>query len=297
VRRWVMVAVVGALAAIGAAAAVRVIDPDAVANERPARPAASTPPLAARPDAAPHRARRPRPWHPSVKPVPILMYHVIGVPRPGAPYPGLFVAPALFREQVASLRRHGFRAVTLDRVIAAWAGRATLPRHPVVLSFDDGYLGDATVARPVLARVRWPGVLNLIVSRMWSGNGARLTVGMVRSMVARGWEVDSHTITHRDLTTLAPGALEREVERSRTLLRRMFHVPVEGFCYPAGRYDAAVLRDVRHAGYRFATTELPGAATPRDDRLQLPRIRVSAGERPSQLDAVIGRALAAAHSR
>src|SRR5437660_1375628 len=271
-----VLAVVLSVAAViaAAAAAGRRLDADAVAQDHGARPPAEAS-IQRHPATVGARVRAiPR----SRAGVPILMYHVIGVPRPGAPYPQLFVSPSLFRAQIAWLHRHGFTAVTLDRVVAAWAGRATLPAHPVVLSFDDGYLGDATVARPVLARLHWPGVLNLIVSRMRPGDGAGLTRRMVRSMVARGWEVDSHTITHPDLTTLAPGALLREVARSRVLLRRMFRVPVDGFCYPAGQYDAAVLRDVRHAGYRFATTELPGAATPGDNRLLLPRIRVSGGE-------------------
>jgi len=293
--RVVAIGVVLGLAAVAAAAAVVGLDPDAAAHER-----FEAQRVAARQSAPHHPQALARPAgrrRPSRQPVPILMYHVIGVPRPGAPYPQLFVSPSLFRAQIAWLHRHGFTAVTLDRVVAAWAGRATLPAHPVVLSFDDGYLGDATVARPVLARLHWPGVLNLIVSRMRPGDGAGLTRRMVRSMVARGWEVDSHTITHPDLTTLAPGALLREVARSRVLLRRMFRVPVDGFCYPAGQYDAAVLRDVRHAGYRFATTELPGAATPGDNRLLLPRIRVSGGEPPEELGAMVRSAVAAAHSR
>ena len=289
------IGVVLGIAAVAAAALVIGLDPDAAAHQRfeakrvaAGQSAPRHPKATARP--AGHR-------RPSRQPVPILMYHVIGVPPAGALFPELFVSPGLFRAQIAWLRQHGYTAVTLDRVIAAWAGRAALPRHPVVLSFDDGYVGDATVARPLLARLRWPGVLNLIVSRMRPGNAAGLTRGMVRAMIAGGWEVDSHTITHPDLTTLAPGARAREVERSRALLRRMFHVPVEGFCYPAGRYNGAVLRDVRHAGYRFATTELPGAAVPAGNRLLLPRIRVSGGESASQLGAVIEQALAADHSR
>ncbi len=291
----VAIGVVLGLAAVAAAAAVVGLDPDAAAHER-----FEAQRVAARQSAPHHPKALARPAgrrRPSRQPVPILMYHVIGGPQAGAPFPELFVSPSLFRTQIAWLRRHRFTAVTLDRVIAAWAGRAALPPHPVVLSFDDGYLGDATVARPLLAGLHWPGVLNLIVSRMRTGNPAGLTRGMVRAMIARGWEVDSHTITHPDLTTLSPGALAREVEQSRRVLRRMFHVPVEGFCYPAGRYDEAVLRDVRQAGYRFATTELPGAAVPAGNRLLLPRIRVSAGESASQLGAMIEQALAAAHSR
>ncbi|MCW2993502.1 MAG: polysaccharide deacetylase family protein, partial [Conexibacter sp.] len=60
-------------------------------------------------------------------PVPILMYHVIAPPPPGAKYPNLWVAPAELREQVAALARAGFHGVTLDAVLDGWAGKDTLP--------------------------------------------------------------------------------------------------------------------------------------------------------------------------
>jgi peptidoglycan/xylan/chitin deacetylase (PgdA/CDA1 family) len=60
-------------------------------------------------------------------------------------------------------------------------------------------------------------------------------------MISRDWEVDSHTLTHPDLTGLGSDALRAQVGRSRTLLRRAFRIPVNFFCYPSGRFDAAVI--------------------------------------------------------
>ena len=88
-------------------------------------------------------------------PVPILMYHVVNAPPPGAPYPGLYVSPQDFAGQVDWLARHGYRAVTLRRVFDYWRGAAGLPPRPVVLSFDDGYRSDYTRALPVLRARRW----------------------------------------------------------------------------------------------------------------------------------------------
>lgn len=158
-----------------------------------------------------------------------------------------------------------------------------MPRRPIVLTFDDGYLGDYTVARPVLQRFGWPAELNLIETRMWHRDSAGLTPTMIRQLIKDGWVIDSHTITHRDLTTLGPTQLWQEVHRSRVLLQRMFGVPIDGFCYPAGRYDTQVIADVRRAGYRDATTEIVGTATPATNRYQLPRIRVSYRESPHTL--------------
>src|SRR5438270_5862538 len=83
--------------------------------------------------------------------VPILMYHVIATAPSTSPYPGLYVSPELFAEQIGFLRRRGYHAVTLDQVWAYWHHGARLPRRPIVLSFDDGYLSQYTVAAKLLA--------------------------------------------------------------------------------------------------------------------------------------------------
>jgi peptidoglycan/xylan/chitin deacetylase (PgdA/CDA1 family) len=216
--------------------------------------------------------------------VPILMYHVINAPPPGAPYPELWTPPTTFAGQMAALRRAGYRAVTLDRVLAAWDHGAPLPRRPLVVSFDDGYLSQATKAGPVLRRLGWPGVLDLEVHDLGDQG---IPVPAVRGLIDRGWEVASHTVDHPDLTMVDPARLRYELVASRQAIRRRFGVPVDAFCYPAGRFDAAVQAAVRAAGYRAATTERPGWATPGDDRLALPRIRVDGTESPAALVAAV----------
>ena len=71
--------------------------------------------------------------------VPVLMYHVIKAPPPGTPYPELWVTPERFAAEMAALRSEGYPGVTLLQVLTAWHAGTALPRHPVVVSFDDGY--------------------------------------------------------------------------------------------------------------------------------------------------------------
>jgi peptidoglycan/xylan/chitin deacetylase (PgdA/CDA1 family) len=222
-------------------------------------------------------------------PVPVLMYHVIAPAPPGAKYAGLWVAPAALRAQVAALAKAGFHAVTLDAVLDGWAGKDTLPPHPVVLSFDDGYLSQGQEAGAILRAQGWPGVLNLALHNLDTPGG--LSTSRVRAMVADGWEVDAHSLTHPDLTTLDATALRREVAGSRAAIHERFGVPVNAFCYPAGRYDATVEAAVRAAGYRAATSELPGAARPSDDRFALPRVRVDRGDSTAAVVAKVHAAL------
>jgi peptidoglycan/xylan/chitin deacetylase (PgdA/CDA1 family) len=210
-----------------------------------------------------------------LRPVPVLMYHVLSAPPANAAYPELYVAPPDFRAQVAWLAAHGYRAVTLQRVFDSWRGAATLPAKPVVLTFDDGYLSDVRTALPVLKARHWPGVLNLEVANLKPVWGIRPPG--VRKLLAAGWELGAHTLTHPDLTRVDAARLREEVTGSRTAIRKMFHVRVSFFCYPAGRYDAAVIAAVQQAGYLGATTTDYGLARP-GDLYTLARVRVNGSD-------------------
>jgi peptidoglycan/xylan/chitin deacetylase (PgdA/CDA1 family) len=213
--------------------------------------------------------------HPTHAVVPVLMYHVIAPAPAGAKYAGLWVAPTALQEQVTALHGAGYAGVTLDQVLDAWAGHGRLPAHPVVLSFDDGYLSQGVAAGDILRAAGWPGVLNLAWHNLGTPGG--LTAGRVKTMIGDGWEIDAHSLTHPDLTTLDAASLQREVAGSRAKIHDTFGVAADAFCYPAGKYDPAVEAAVRAAGYRAATTENPGAAKPGEDHYALPRIRVDAG--------------------
>lgn len=211
--------------------------------------------------------------------VPILEYHVIGSRANGSGLEGLYVSPSLFKQQVDWLAAHGWHGVTLDAVLAYWRKGRALPRKPVVLSFDDGYPGDWQYALPVLRAHHWPGVLNLQI-----GN---LVPMRVRQLIAGGWEIDAHTFTHPDLTTLGPAQLAHEVFDARRWIQRVFQVPVDAFCYPSGRYDAATLKEVRRAGYLAAETENAGVASPKQSPLTLDRIRVGPTTDPASLGSLL----------
>jgi peptidoglycan/xylan/chitin deacetylase (PgdA/CDA1 family) len=216
--------------------------------------------------------------------VPILAYHVIGTPAPGTPNPGLWVGEHDFAVQMRALARAGYAAVTLREAFDAWSGRGGFPRRPIVISFDDGYRSQYRSAFPVLRRLGWPGVLNLELRNVGDDG---ITVRDVERLVEAGWEVDSHTLTHPDLTTVDAAQLRREIAGSRRELQRRFGVPADFFCYPAGRYDDRVVAAVRAAGYDGATTTVDGFAR-RSEPFTLPRLEVRGGDPAVSLPARLG---------
>lgn len=206
-------------------------------------------------------------WEPYTGPVPILEYHELGEAPADAAYPELYVARSDFHRQLHWLDRHGYEAVTLEQVQAAWHESARLPPQPVVISFDDGYRPQFTFALPQLREHGWAGVLNL------KAEGSDLYDSNVEAMLAAGWELAAHTIHHSDLTALDAATLEEEVAGSRQILRREYGARVENFCYPSGRFDATVIAAVEAAGYAGATTEIRGYAEP-DAPYELARFEI-----------------------
>jgi len=214
---------------------------------------------------------------PGTRPVPILMYHVIAAPPAGAPFPGLYVRPVEFAEQMHALQRAGWSAVTPDQLYAYWRRGISLPRgKPIVLSFDNGYESQYTQALPVLRRLGWIGEENIQLTGLPPSQGG-LGDREIRGLVHAGWELDTQGIDHADLITLSASALREQVAGARKTIQRRFHVPVNWFCYPSGHYDASVIAEVRAAGYKGSTTVVPGWAHPHEDPYRMHRLRVLGG--------------------
>lgn len=213
-------------------------------------------------------------------PIPILMYHAIAKPPRSTPYPALYVPTPEFAAQVRALATRGYRAITLTQAYDHWEKGTKLPRKPIVFTFDDGYRNVFENGFPVLRSHGWPAVLNLearFMNKPWG-----LAQSRIRRLLEANWELASHTINHRDLTALGDAELSREVLDSRFLFQRLFRVPVLFFCYPAGRYDARVVREVEAAGYAGATSTRMGLARP-SELYTLARVRVDGGDGASGL--------------
>lgn len=265
------------------------------ATATPAPTATPTPDSSPTPSPAPLAPLPPRPhFVASPQPVPILVYHRVLERAKGPPLVAMSVAR--FRLQLAYLAAHGYEAVTLRRVYDAWTGAGMLPPKPVVITFDDGYADQVRNAAPLLREHHWPAELDLVSDALYLGASApatSLTPGMVQGLLGDGWGLESHSVSHADLTRLHGARLRRQLRESRRRLEQLFDVPVDFFCYPGGIYTRRVKLAVRRAGYLAATGTRYGAATPRD-LFSLPRIYCYGGESTRVFGERLRRTLAAA---
>ena len=102
-----------------------------------------------------------------------------------------------------------------------------------------------------------------------------------QALQALGVEIGSHTVSHRALTTLSDHDAAVQMIRSRGILQRRLHHPVQWFAYPAGNYDQRIVAIARKAGYVLAVTTNPGVTQDAQQPLTLDRLRVLDTQGPS----------------
>jgi peptidoglycan/xylan/chitin deacetylase (PgdA/CDA1 family) len=209
--------------------------------------------------------------------IPILMYHEIAphTPKMGPLKLSLLVMPNRFAEQMQYLKDRGFTTITLDDWMAARNGRAVLPRNPVIITFDDGRIGVYENAFPVLRRNGQKAIMFLISAEVGRVVKRYVSWQMVSEMQSAGvMTFGSHMVHHAVLPLLSTQRAFMELMYSRKLIQQHTGTHCDYFCYPHGKYDARTVNLVQLAGYRAATTEIPGRSRVTDHPFELRRIRV-----------------------
>lgn len=201
--------------------------------------------------------------------------------------PGLSVPAAFFSAVVAQLAAAGYRGETFSAVSAARPGERL-----VAITFDDAFSSVATVAAPILHGHGWPGTVFVPTASLgdwmhWIGPDTRrrhptatrqLEPGQLCDLAGKGWEIGSHSHTHRLLSRLDRSELEHgELALSRDILRSLV-----GRCdvisYPWGEVNTRVVEASRRTGYTIGSG-LSGRFT-WNDPLNIPRIAISGCDGP-----------------
>ncbi len=189
---------------------------------------------------APCPLRLPRRLPRRTRGVAILMYHRVNVVSSSTPAitRRLTVDPVVFAHQMRWLRSHGYHTITQRQLFdALMCGRA-LPRKPILITFDDGYRDTFTKASPVLARLGMRATAYVISGRISKPSFLRWR--QLPRLEARGIEIGSHTVSHRELTTLSDSQALAELVRSRRALEQRLDHRVPWLAYPIGAYDARI---------------------------------------------------------
>jgi len=249
---------------------------------RPARvDLRETPEPTVRPTASPiHVAESTRAKPQSVR-VPILMYHYVSSPAPNADRlrRELSVEPTRFEQQMRWLQNNGYTTITLDELHAHLQDGAPLPEKPVVLTFDDGHIEHYSFVYPLLRSLNMTGTFFIVADFATYAytNPEYLDWKQAKEMADGGMRIESHARTHRDLRNRSFQFLVWELLGSIEQIEAYTGRRPRFFCYPAGQYDAAVIRVLKSVDMLGAVTTVHGAQHTASEAYTWRRIRVRYG--------------------
>lgn len=213
----------------------------------------------------------------------VLMYHRIAIPESDRELNEYEVDHRAFRRHIQWLDRWGYTTVTFNDYRLFLEGELDLPKKPVIITFDDGYLETYDIAFPILRDYGMKAVLFVVgdvsyETSSWEDDPQNVRPLFSRNqlleMHAAGFEIGSHTLTHVKGTEKDPRTFRNEVSRSRILLEIVINAPVLTFAYPYGSVNEERKAIVADAGYRFACGSYSGPAVFGDDHYEIRRVKV-----------------------
>jgi peptidoglycan/xylan/chitin deacetylase (PgdA/CDA1 family) len=176
--------------------------------------------------------------------VPILLYHRIAVSPIDSQY---YVPPNKFEEQMKLLHDWDYTVISTETLVDAIKEGADLPPRPVIITFDDGDISVYERAFPILQKYGLTGVVYIVGNYM--DTDGYMSADQIKELVAAGWEVGSHSRSHRDLRKLDPAVQRAEVVEARKVLQKATGSPVLTFAYPFGLMNPSVADYAHFAGY------------------------------------------------
>ena len=185
--------------------------------------------------------------------VPVMMYHDIIAQKQ------VFfdVTPEELEAQFQLIQKNGLTPISLDQLVEQLKTGIPLPAKPIVLTFDDGYLGHYKFVYPMLKKYRYPAAFAIYTAKIDKPRGRPgMTWDQIKEMSADPLvTIASHSVNHPDLSTVKDdGQLALEMTESKQILEQNLGLPIKYFVYPEGKNNDRVQQAAIAAGYQAAWT-------------------------------------------
>jgi peptidoglycan/xylan/chitin deacetylase (PgdA/CDA1 family) len=177
--------------------------------------------------------------------------------EPTSPEAPWIVSENLFRQCLRFFHRH-YNVVRLSDV---WANRyqaRPLPPNPLVITFDDGWTDNESIAMPVLQEFVLPAVF-FVNTGVIDTDGTRwLSGAQLRELHRQGMEIGIHGVEHRSMTSLADDHLMRDLHRAKQSLDDQLGEPAAwSLSFPHGHYDKRTVDIARRCDFGIMLTSDP----------------------------------------
>lgn len=218
--------------------------------------------------------------------VPILMYHHLSEDVTNSE----MVSPEQFEVQIRALSEAGYTGVSFDELQAYVLRGEPLPEKPVVITFDDGYRSNYTLAYPILQKYGMKATIfaigvsfgtdhykdtdYAITPHFGAAEAAEMTASGLISIQSHTYDMhqwppyETGSAVRENILQLSSEseeayvqALTEDFTRSRALLEGATGQPVDVLAYPAGQYSTLTQVTLQSLGVHVTLSTNPGVNT------------------------------------
>ena len=218
--------------------------------------------------------------------VPILMYHHLSEDVTNSE----MVSPEQFEAQIRALSEAGYTGVSFDELQAYVLRGEPLPEKPVVITFDDGYRSNYTLAYPILQKYGMEATIfaigvsfgtdhykdtdYAITPHFGAAEAAEMTASGLISIQSHTYDMhqwppyETGSAVRENILQLSSEseeayvqALTEDFTRSRALLEDATGRPVDVLAYPAGQYSTLTQVTLQSLGVHVTLSTNPGVNT------------------------------------
>ena len=204
--------------------------------------------------------------------VPVLNYHQVNDTEQNS----MTITTEQFAAQMQYLHDAGYTPITIADMLAAWDDNAPLPKKPVIITFDDGYMDNYRHAFPILQQHNFKATIFVVTDYIntypnyltWDDAYVMQQSGLI--------EFESHTLSHQDLTkTKSEENIRWQLSGARQALAWHLKKDSRFLAYPGGVCDKRSMQLTEDIGYKAAFTVHYGLCDPQSSyRYALPRIPI-----------------------
>lgn len=213
-------------------------------------------------------------------PVPVLMYHHFV--EEGPTYGDTVVSAQRFEEQIRALKEAGYTAISLNQLCDYVDRKKNLPAKPILITMDDGYTSNLTIAAPILQHYHMNATVFVIGidvgETTYPHSGEPLDPPRFSWQEVRPWmdqgviEVQSHTydmhqranygFSGRDGVLPLKGetdadyrfALKEDFSRAKEGLKKGLDVKMTALAFPFGLNTRQAVEELEELGVRVTLT-------------------------------------------
>ena len=213
--------------------------------------------------------------------LPILTYHELYVKNEEERYCARTMGPTCalgkdtFQKHLELIASKRIKTVTFNDLSAIQHDYDEAIHDLLIITFDDGHLGNYRYAYPLLAEKKMSAVF--FVTSNFIDTSEMMDWSQLREMADNGMSIQSHGVSHEPLETLSELQLEEELDQSKKTIEDKIGKEVDTISLPHGSMHRKALEKARNVGYRFVcTSTIDYFKLSPDNKIQMaPRIPVS----------------------